>query len=182
MALITQGTQRIEVIVRKEAAAGMAGAETTEPQDAGENKQEKVDGENTMSAKRRAQIAITNITHSASTAYQVGMLYQQYYMGGLQYKYGDAAVQDSAQRTVEVITDGTNFALQLARGIAFGRWGGPIGMAVGAATAVAASVGTLSSKYATRAREYNYKMFKEENGIEYKRARAGINLTTGRLR
>ena len=31
-------------------------------------------------------------------------------------------------------------------------------------------------------RDFNYKVFKENNAIEYQRARASISLTTGRLR
>ena len=41
---------------------------------------------------------------------------------------------------------------------------------------------SLAVKYAGREREFNYKVFKENNAIEYQRARASINMTTGRLR
>ena len=64
----------------------------------------------------------------------------------------------------------------------YGAWGGPIGSAIGAGLGAIQSGLSLAVKYAGREREFSYKVFKENNAIEYRRARASINLTTGRLR
>ena len=67
-------------------------------------------------------------------------------------------------------------------GAVYGAWGGPIGAILGATFGAISSGASTAVKYLGREREFNYKVFKENNSIEYQRARASINLTTGRLR
>ena len=67
-------------------------------------------------------------------------------------------------------------------GAVYGAWGGPIGAVLGATFGAISSATSIGVKYAGREREFNYKVFKENNAIEYQRARASINMTTGRLR
>ena len=67
-------------------------------------------------------------------------------------------------------------------GAIYGAWGGPVGAVLGVAFAGLTTASSIGMKYMQREREFNYKQFKENNSIEYRRARASINLTTGRLR
>jgi hypothetical protein len=69
-----------------------------------------------------------------------------------------------------------------AMGALSGVQGGPWGIAIGALAGAATSAISIGEKYLTRERDFNYKVFKENNAIEYQRARASISLTTGRLR
>ena len=78
--------------------------------------------------------------------------------------------------------DVTNIASSVGMGALYGSWGGPIGAVLGAAFGAVSSGVSTAVKYAGREREFNYKQFKENNAIEYQRARASISLTTGRLR
>ena len=61
-------------------------------------------------------------------------------------------------------------------------WAGPVGMIIGGSLGAISSGASIGAKYASRRRDFSYKIFKENNAIEYQRARASINYTTGRLR
>ena len=86
------------------------------------------------------------------------------------------------ERRFEIVQDATNFASSVAMGAAYGSAGGPYGAAIGAVLGAVSSGVSLAFKFAGRQRDFEYKVFKENNAIEYQRARASINLTTGRLR
>lgn len=178
--LYKQGTQRIEIYVRKDISGEIQGNQTKDIEDSGAESGR--DNRATISDARKKRIIVTNATHAFSTFKQVAGLALEFYVSGLGARNGDQAMQDQVNRDVERFEDTANFASNVARGAVFGKWGGAVGIAVGMATAAAASGASLLSKYGTREREYNYKVFKENNAIEYNRARAGINLTNGRLR
>ena len=181
--LYQQGTQRIEVIVRKEGGGGTQGANETDTDDIGEKEttwRTSVFGsENPNRIKR---VIKTNTTHALAVSKQVVDLGIEYWIAGLGNKYGDQAYQENVQRRVEIVKDVTNVASSVAMGALYGSWGGPIGAVLGATFGAISSGASTAVKYASREREFNYKVFKEENAIEYQRARASINLTTGRLR
>lgn len=179
--IVQKGTQRIEVIIRKD-TSGVAGANPSASDDVSSenNEQDKLD--NGYKRYRKKRIAITNTTHALATAKQVGGMILNYYIGGVGIESGDAALQQRMERQLEIVEDYTNFGTSIARGAIFGAWGGGIGIAVGMATAAVTSGASIGLKYMNRRREYNYKVFKETNAIEYRRARASINMTTGRLR
>lgn len=67
-------------------------------------------------------------------------------------------------------------------GAVYGAWGGPVGAVMGATIGAISTSASIGFKYLNREREYSYKIQKEENAIEYKRARAQTSLTNGRLR
>ena len=90
--------------------------------------------------------------------------------------------QENVQRRFEIVKDVGGFASSVAMGAVYGAWGGPIGAVLGATFGAISSATSIGAKYAGREREFNYKVFKENNSIEYQRARASINMTTGRLR
>ena len=78
--------------------------------------------------------------------------------------------------------EGITLLSSIGIGATDGSAGGAAGALIGATIgAVSASV-SLIVKYAGKFRDYDAKMFKEENAIEYRRARAQVSLTTGRLR
>ena len=174
--LYQQGTQRIEVIVRKEDLSQGAGEKDTADDTTDDGKDKK------KISARTKRIVVTNLTHALSTAKQVTGLGVEYYISGIGVRNGDQSMQSQIDRTIEKVEDVTNLASNVARGAVFGAWGGPVGIAVGITTAAAASSMSLAVKYAGRQRDYDYKIFKENNAIEYNRSRAGINILTGRLR
>lgn len=181
--LYQQGTQRIEVIVRKEGGGGTPGANETDTDDIGEKEttwRTSVFG--TENPNRIKRVIKTNTTHALAVSKQVVDLGLEYWVAGLGNKYGDQAYQENVQRRVEIVKDVTNVASSVAMGALYGSWGGPIGAVLGATFGAVSSGVSTAVKYASREREFNYKVFKEENAIEYQRARASINLTTGRLR
>ena len=182
--LYQQGTQRIEVIVRKEGGtSSLTNANETDTDEVSNKKttwRTSVFG--SESPQRIRRVIKTNLTHTLAVMKQVADLGLEYYVSGLGYKNGDQAYQDICQRDIEILKDGTNIASSISMGALYGSWGGPIGAVLGATFGAVSTGVSLASKYAGREREYNYKVFKENNAIEYRRARASINLTTGRLR
>lgn len=180
-----QGTERIEIIVRKDSGGGgldMSGVkeQTGATRTRKQTWRTAVYGSESLTRSRR--IIKTNATHLLSASLQIGRQAVNYYIGGLGMTNGDEALQQQAQRTAEIVTDCTNFASATAMGAIYGAWGGPIGMVFGATLGALQSATSIGFKYLGRRREFTYKEFKLNNAIEYRRARASINLTTGRLR
>ena len=170
MAMTQKGTERIEIIVKKSVDGGQAGAkekDTDNPNDE-ENKEDK-DATTSKHVKR------TRITHALGLARQGLHAYIGYEVAGMGYTHGDANLQQRTERLVEMVSDGSSLIMSTAMG---GITMGPVGALMG----FAQSGIQLATKYATRQRDYDYTIFKQNNAIEYKRARAQINLTTGRLR
>ena len=178
--LTAQGTQRIEIIVRK-AGGDVTGIKEKESDNANSDAQQNEEGKGTKS-KKSATWWRTQTTHSLAVLKQGAMQWFNYSVAGIGYKYGDQSHQQQVERTVEQAMDATNIATSVAMGATYGAAGGPMGMFFGAFMMGSQTANSTIIKYATRKRDYNMKMFKENNAIEYKRARAQINLTTGRLR
>lgn len=184
--LYQQGVQRIEIVVRKEDGGG-GGATTmrkpkekTADQIANANRLKRIYG--TTNPKRIKRIIHTNAMHGFATARNVSNRTINYIITNIGNRYGDQALQENAQRVIEIADDASGFATNVIMGASFGSWGGPLGTVLGAMFGAINSGTTIAYKYAAREREFNFKMFKENNAIQYNRARAGISLTTGRLR
>lgn len=179
------GNQRIEIIVRKE---GGVSSQTN----AKEKDTDKIGGDKETTwrtsvfgsedQKRIKRVIKTNATHFVAVTKQVADLRLEYAISGLGYKHGDQAYQDNVSRRVEILKDVTNVASSIGMGAVYGAWGGPIGAVLGATFGAISSGVATATKYDSREREYNYTIFKEQNAIQYNRARAGINETNGRLR
>lgn len=183
--LYQQGTQRIEVIVRKEGGGTTeTAAKETSADEIGGGKETtwRTSVFGSENPNRIKRVIKTNTTHALAVSKQVIDLGIEYWIGGFGNKYGDQAYQENVQRRVEMVKDVTNVASSIGMGALYGAWGGPIGSVLGAVFGAVSSGVSTAVKYAGREREFNYKMFKENNAIEYQRARASINLTTGRLR
>ena len=182
--LYQQGTQRIEIIVRKDAGASSKGANTKDADQVGEEQTSSTSSAKGSSSTyaQSKQFLRVNVTHGVAVAKQLINTSVNYAIQGIGNKYGDQALQENVGRQFEIVQDVTNTASSVAMGITFGAAGGPIGMLLGGLFAGASSGISLASKYLGREREFDYKQFKENNAIQYQRARASISLTTGRLR
>lgn len=175
--LYQQGVQKIEVIVKKEGGGG-----AVKEKEAGEvttnQKNENID----VNKKLNKRFWKINATHAIATAKQVGGLIIEYNVGRAGMLNGDMALQQKISRNMEIIKDAGNIISSIGIGATYGSMGGIPGMIVGASLSAISSGVSMGVKYARRQDEFNFKEFKENNAIEYKRARAGINLTNGRLR
>ena len=187
MSLYQQGTQKIEIIVRKDISgsdngAKEVGAENVTASNA-ETSTAATSGKSggTLSYRQARMLRVSTL-HSWGVMKQVGETAINYYVSGLGDMYGDEALQARAERVVESVIDVGGFASSVGMGAASMSWAGPVGMIIGGSLGAISSGASIGAKYASRRREFNYKVFKENNAIEYQRARASINYTTGRLR
>lgn len=181
--LYKQGVQKIEVVVRRDGGAGGGdenGAPTEDKVEKEWTLRDRIFG--TQSKKRQNRIIKTNATHFLAVSKQIAGLFFNYALSGVGDKTGDQAFQDHCQRQWELVGDATNVASSIAMGALYGSWGGPIGAVLGATMNGLSTAVSIGVKYANRQRDFSVKLFKEETAIEYQRARANINLTTGRLR
>lgn len=179
--LYQKGTQRIEIIVRKD-SSGQDGAKETETENISSSGTQNTTPTSGGLTARQKRIIKTNTTHALAVSKQVIDLGIEYYVSGIGQRNGDQALQDQINRKVEIVKDTTNIASSIAMGALYGSWGGPVGAVLGATFGAISTGVSTAVKYASRERDFNYKVFKENNAIEYQRSRAGINLTTGRLR
>lgn len=179
--LYQQGTQRIEIIVRKERGASSTGANEKDADQISED-QASADGESTGNTGSKKAFIRANLTHGVAVAKQAVHAGINYAIQGIGNKYGDQALQENISRQFEIVQDASNFASSVSMGITYGASGGIWGMVLGGFFGLASATISTVFKYEGREREFNYKQFKENNAIEYRRARASINLTTGRLR
>lgn len=183
----TQQTQRIEVIVRKEGGGGEKGNKEVDTEEAGSSNNKSSSG---RVSKAVRIVAKAQIMHGIAVAKHVANAGINFWVGGLGYENGDEAYQQRVGRQIEIVQDATNTATSIAMGAMAGAMAGSvvpvvgtvIGGLVGGLLSTANSATGLITKYEGRKRDYNFKMFKENNAIEYKRARANLSLTTGRLR
>lgn len=185
MALYQQGVQKIEIIIRKDGGGGGSGGQgnrQTDPDNASKPKTWRTTVFGSENKQRINRVIKTNITHAVAVTKQVVDLQIEYKVGGIGYENGDQSLQQNVSRQIEVVKDATNVVSSIAMGGVYGAWGGPIGAVAGMALAGVSTSMSLLSKYKNRERDYNMKVFKQENAISYKRARAQLNLTTGRLR
>lgn len=180
-----QGTGKIEVIVKKEGGgASETAAKEIPTEEIGGGKETtwRTSVFGSENPNRIKRVIKTNTTHALAVTKQVVDLGIEYWVSGLGNKNGDQAYQEQVQRRFEIVKDVTNVASSIGMGALYGSWGGPIGAVLGAVFGAVSSGVSTATKYASREREFNYKTFKENNSIEYQRARASINMTTGRLR
>lgn len=183
--LVQKGTQKIEIIVKKDSGGASGTPKEKDPQETGGGQAGStsfVSRWNDPNSTFKQRFIRVNATHTYAVARQVMGLGINYAIQGLGDMYGDQALQDGIQREMEIMQDVTGFASSVGMGITYGASGGIPGMIIGGVLGAISGGASLAVKYKTREREFNYKVFKESNAIEYQRSRASINLTTGRLR
>lgn len=179
---------KVEVIVRGEGVLGDGegkqpkGAKTTdeETEATPANVMARLTG--TTNPRKQRRIIITNATHFFAVARQTALLGINYALTGVGYNSGDQAYQDRVQRSWDIANEVASIGSATAMGAIYGARGGPIGLIVGTSLGLISSTASVATKYAYKRREYDFQTFKQNSAIEYQRARAGINLTTGRLR
>lgn len=177
------GNQRIEIIVKKDGGSfSQTNAKEKEADNIGGENEEYSFWLGTANRDRKKRVIKTNTTHGLAVLKQVIDLGLEYYVAGLGYKTGDQTYQEQISRQVEIMKDVTGFASSVGMGALYGSWGGPIGTVLGATFGAIQTAVSTGVKYMGRKRDFSYKEFKENNTIEYQRARASINMTTGRLR
>lgn len=183
--LVQKGTQRIEVIIKKEGGSPSSMPKEKDPQETGRDQVKStsfLSRWNDPKSNFRERFIRVNATHIYAVSRQVLNLGINYAIQGLGYQYGDQALQDNIQSQFERMQDITGLASSVGMGITYGASGGIPGMIIGGVLGAVSGTASLVTKQATRRRDYDYKVFKENNAIQYQRARASINLTTGRLR
>lgn len=182
--LTDRGTKRIVVVVRKDGGGGVdepAGAGNKKADESGDSWKKKWFGSNDIRRVRR--VIKTNLTQLAVHSFQnIERPLVNFWLQGIGIENGDDALKQITDRKTEIVRDGLSAAMSVSMGVFYGSWGGPVGMIVGGITGAMSSVSSLAYKYSTAEREFNYNKFKENNSIQYTRARANISLTTGRLR
>lgn len=181
--LYQQGTNRIEVVIRKEETTAQQDGETADKITA-DNQQGQQDGQGGVSggASATARFMRVNLSKAVGLAKELANIGSQYYQHIQGLRNGDEALADNIDRNFEIVQDVGGTASHIAMGALFGSSGGVGGAVIGASVAAISSGVSLASKYANRQLDFDYKRFREDNGTAYQRARASINLTTGRLR
>lgn len=113
--LYQQGTQRIEVIVRKQSGGGVSGGAGTKETDAdkttaaGGEESEGL-GTGTGMNTRTKRVVSANMQHILSTVKQGADLAIDYWASGIGIQSGDQALQDRTERRIEVLKDTTSLA------------------------------------------------------------------------
>lgn len=176
--LYSQGG-RVDIYIHKDRGGGGNGTNTNGGKG---NRTQTADKKVKNPNWKRDRFIRVNASHAFAVGMQVTKQWTDYAVSWNGYKNGDQSLQQSTQRTVEILGDVSSFASSVGMGITYGAAGGPLGSAIGAALGAVSSISSIGIKYATRDKEQAIREFKLENGIAYKRARANINLTTGRLR
>ena len=177
---------KIEIVVTKDDVGALfAGARGENAGEINSNKEETPNDEQNKRAKsplttRQARL---HSIHAIGVAKQAAFTVLRLEVNNISRVYGDQARQEIANRQIEVAQDVinpiSNASMAMFAGLATGS---PVSGLIGASLSLTASTLTMASKYIERQREYNIKVAKENNAIEYKKARAHINLTSGRLR
>lgn len=180
--LYQKGTQRIEIIVRKDSGGGQEGAKETDTENVSSNASQTQNDGDVARISRQRRIAKNITLQELSSLKNTSSSVLSYIISGLGQRNGDETLQQQVERGVEILQDMTGSAYSVAMGAFAGSWAGPVGVVVGGLTASLSSATSIGIKYARRERDYNYNIFKQNNAIEYQRAIAGINLTNGRLR
>lgn len=180
--LVQQGVQKIEVIVRKGGAVGATSVQGAKENTAGEKAGDKTTASGSDGNHTQKRIVKSTVLHAFTTAKSTGDQLLDFYEAGLGMQYGDQAYQDRVQRITEQYRDVSNTAISVAMGARMGSWGGPVFAAIGGIMGGLTSISSIAFRQARRERDFDYKVFKENSSVEYARARANINLTTGRLR
>lgn len=176
-----QKRQRFEIVVTKENGVAMSSKEPSNSP----KKENNTPTKSGLTEKQFNRMVRVNATKSLATGLQVIGQSANYIVGGVGISGGDSNYQDVIERKIEIARDVVNPVKSATMGAFYGfvgSGGNPIGAILGATLNVIPNLTSTTYKYAQRERQYKVDMFKQNNIIEYNRARAGVNLVTGRLR
>ena len=134
--LYQQGTQRIEVIVKKDSNAIVGANQEQAENIGGQGGDGKKSVWSTLTGSndpnRQYRVAKTNMTHMVAMTKQVAFQTFTYYTSGIGMRSGDQALQEATARQLEIYKDVTGIASSVVMGAVYGSWGGPIGTIIGA--------------------------------------------------
>lgn len=184
--LYKQNMQKFEIIVRKDggsfAASGTKGLKTNQASNSQIDKTElrsNIDSDAGVKAKTLGKFIGAGLIQLTKQAIFSGF---DYYVSGIGMNSGDQSLQAQINRKIEIVQDVVNVGSSIISGALMGSSLGPVGTIVGGLVGAAGSAVSIGMRQQSREREYSYQVFKENSSIQYQRARAGLNLTTGRLR
>ena len=178
-----QTSQKLEVIIRKESSGGVNGAKEKDVDTVSANDTEATSQGNEKSNVSQSKSFVkTNVTHALAIVKQATTRVARIYVNQLSNRNGDTALQEIVGRQLEIVDDFGNFIHGAAMGAVYGSAGGVPGAILGAAFGAVSSAIATGGKYIERSLDFEYTVFKENNAIEYNRAKAELNLTSGRLR
>ncbi len=127
--------------------------------------------------------SVMALSMSVKVATQAVKQAANYYISDIGRQNGDDNYQAMVNRTIEVVSDHLSVLGGAASGAAAGSmFGGAIGAGIGLLLGATSSAVSLGFKYAERNRNYQFEMFKQNNGIAYNISRANFNTLVGRVR
>ena len=183
--LYKEGVQKFDIIVRRDgnfSASGTKGLKTQQASNSQIDKTElgsNIDIDAGVKTKTLGKFVGAGMIQLTKQAIFSGF---DYYVSGIGMNSGDQSLQAQINRKIEIVQDVVNVGSSIFSGALMGSSFGPVGTVIGGLVGAAGSAISIGFRQANREREYSYQVFKENSSIQYQRARAGLNLTTGRLR
>lgn len=177
--LYKQGIQKLEIIIRKDTNGGASGTKGLATSKASASQSEDLGEDIDESTKKKTlkQFAIAGVI---SIVKQTAFWGFDYYVGGIGMRNGDQALQDQINAKLQIYKDTINVGTSLATGAIAGSVFGPVGALVGGLLGSISSGLNIAGRNMEQKRQYDLQVFKENNAINYNKARAGRALTDGR--
>lgn len=170
-------------------SSGNAGTDDPTNEDAKLTDEAKSVAKAAKDKAKAAKLGQHNINQMAlGTLRQVLFAGLNYTVSGIGMNTGDQFLQAKAQRVVadaemafSALSGAKSGAISgAAAGAMFGGIGALAGAAIGAILGAAPAVISRGQEYVTGQRNYNYQVWKEQSNINYARARANAEISTGR--
>ena len=180
---ITNTHQKIDIIIHADIVqkkANTANTTNINPHSKTSTDEENMTGNpSQMSTKRKLHIA----NNMARNAVNLTMSFTNMRINQIANMTGDSNYQDYARRQFEVVEDTSRFATNILTSTASGAMiGGPIGAGLALATSALTQSFSYAQKYEGRNINNAITQWKENQSINYNKARAGVDLTDGRSR
>ena len=180
---ITNTHQKIDIIIHADIVqkkANTANATNINPHSKTSADEENVSGNpSQMSTKRKLHIA----NNLARNAVNLTMTFTNTRINQIANMTGDSNYQYHVSRQFEVVEDTSRFATNvLSSTVSGASIGGPTGAVIAFATAVLTQSVSYAQKYEGRNINNAITQWKENQSINYNKARAGVDLTDGRSR
>ena len=180
---ITNTHQKIDIIIHADIVqkkANTANATNINPHSKAKSDEENITGNpSRMSSKRKLHIA----NNLARNAVNLTMSFTNMRINQITNMAGDSNYQDYVGRQFEVVKDATLFATNVAASTVDGAIkGGLIGAGIELAISVITQSFSYAQKYENRNINNTITQWKENQSINYNKARAGVDLTDGRSR
>ncbi|MDR1138314.1 MAG: hypothetical protein LBK70_00335 [Clostridiales bacterium] len=178
--LYTQGTQRLEIIVRKDASGGI-GTKGLATDKASQKQQDGDLDDSIDESPKKKTLKAFAVSAGFQMAKQVAFFGFNYYVGGIGMKNGDQALQEQINHQYQMYRDTINVVTSVGSGAAMGFAVGNVpGAIIGGIFGAVSSGMSIAERQVERQRNYDYTVFKQNNEINFNRYRAGNFATLGR--